>query len=126
MNVTAVEDEGFVEDPKYADFAVAEFISFSQYSDVWKSYIFKLNGNQHLIELGCPSTEGPAPAGDYTFDGSSYTIKSDSAWYQGWMPKNYKSGSVHIEEAGDGNWFIAVDVVDYNGNVHQYKYLGTL
>ena len=120
------EDEGFVEDPKYADFAVAEFISFSEYSDVWKSYIFKLNGNQHLIELGCPSTDGPAPAGDYTFDGSSYTIKSDSAWYQGWMPKNYKSGSVHIEEAGDGNWFIAADLVDYDGNVHQYKYLGAI
>jgi hypothetical protein len=46
--------------------------------------------------------------------------------YQGWSIVNYKSGTIHIEEAGDGNWFIAVDVVDYNGNVHQYKYLGSL
>lgn len=126
VNVTAVEDEGFVEDPKYADFTVAASVSFSQYSDVLKSYIFSVNGNQHLLELGCPSTDGPAPEGDYTFNGGSYNIESSSAWYQGWMPKNYKSGSVHIEEAGDGNWFIAADLVDYDGNVHQYKYLGAI
>jgi hypothetical protein len=120
------EDEGFVEDPKYADFTVAQFGSFSAYSDVYKSYVFNVNGNNHLVELGCPATEGPAPAGDYTFGGGSYSIQSDSGMYQGWSIINYKSGTIHIEEAGDGNWFIAVDVVDYNGNVHQYKYLGSL
>ncbi len=126
VNVTAVEDEGFVEDPKYADFAVAQFDSFSAYSDICKSYIFILDGKSHLVELDCPATEGPAPAGDYTFGGGSYSIRSDSGMYEGWSIINYKSGTIHIEEAGDGNWFIAVDVVDYNGNVHQYKYLGTL
>ncbi|MBO7204496.1 MAG: hypothetical protein J6V29_06020 [Bacteroidales bacterium] len=120
------EDEGFVEDPKYADFTVAQFGSFSAYSDIYKSYVFNVNGNNHLVELGCPATEGPAPAGDYTYGGGSYSIQSDSGMYQGWSIINYKSGTIHIEEAGDGNWFIAVDVVDYNGNVHQYKYLGSL
>ena len=78
------------------------------------------------MELGCPATEGPAPAGDYTFDGGSYVIYTDSGMYEGWSIVNYNSGTIHIEVAGEDIYFIAVDVVDYNGTAHQYKYLGSI
>ena len=120
------EEEEFVEDEKYANFTVATFSSFSAYSDVYKSYVFSVNGKNHLVELGCPATEGPAPAGDYTFDGGSYVIYTDSGMYEGWSVVNYKSGTIHIEVAGEDIYFIAVDVVDYNGTAHQYKYLGSI